>query len=242
MMKDIMNMNNTALTMSSVEIAELTEKLHRNVTRTVKDLIAKELINPAQVEQRYNNGKNTRTIYNLNKRDSLVLVARLSPEFTAAIVDRWQELELEKANQTFDIPDNLPDALRLAADLAEENGELKLENTKQANSIEVKDQLIIASNDASIKAGDILVREFVKSCDTIDIGEKKMFKWLRDQGFIGANNEPYQRYVKQGLFVWKPSKVEYNGKTRYQLLITARGKVILAAKYLQFIDRIDFLD
>lgn len=31
--------------------------------------------------------------YRLNKRDTLVVVAQLSPEFTARLVDRWQELE-----------------------------------------------------------------------------------------------------------------------------------------------------
>ncbi|MFZ3192080.1 MAG: hypothetical protein WA154_02600, partial [Moraxellaceae bacterium] len=36
---------------------------------------------------------NTYKCFLLNKRDSLVVVARLSPEFTAAVVDRWQELE-----------------------------------------------------------------------------------------------------------------------------------------------------
>jgi hypothetical protein len=35
--------------------------------------------------------------YELNKRDSLVVVARLSPEFTAAVIDRWQELESKAA-------------------------------------------------------------------------------------------------------------------------------------------------
>ncbi len=32
----------------------------------------------------------------LNKRDSLGKVARLSPEFMAAIIDRWQELEAKE--------------------------------------------------------------------------------------------------------------------------------------------------
>ena len=29
------------------------------------------------------------------KRDSIVVVAQLSPEFTAVLVDRWQELEMD---------------------------------------------------------------------------------------------------------------------------------------------------
>ena len=31
------------------------------------------------------------------KRDSIVVVAQLSPEFTARLVDRWQELEAQVA-------------------------------------------------------------------------------------------------------------------------------------------------
>ena len=35
------------------------------------------------------------TVYLVNKRDSFSIVAQLSPEFTAALVDRWQELEAQ---------------------------------------------------------------------------------------------------------------------------------------------------
>lgn len=35
----------------------------------------------------------TTSVYQLDKRSSLIVVAQLSPEFTARIIDRWQELE-----------------------------------------------------------------------------------------------------------------------------------------------------
>ena len=56
------------------------------------------------------------------KRDSIIVVAQLSPEFTARLVDRWRELEDAAVN----IPKTLPEALRLAADLAEQK--MQLEN------------------------------------------------------------------------------------------------------------------
>ena len=78
--------------MSSREIAELTGKDHKNVLRTLRGLIEQNLV--AQIEPlKYEYRGQYFDYFNLDKRDSLVLVARLSPEFTAAIVDRWQKLE-----------------------------------------------------------------------------------------------------------------------------------------------------
>lgn len=85
------------LTMSSREIADLTKKEHKNVTRTIEALISDSILT-AQIEPlSYEHRGNWYRFYELNKRDSLVVVARLSPEFTAAIIDRWQELESHQA-------------------------------------------------------------------------------------------------------------------------------------------------
>ena len=84
-------------TMSSREIAKLTGKRHDNVVRTVKHLEIDQILTP-QSEELNQRGRSM-TVYHLNKRDSLVLVARLSPEFTAAIVDRWQELEQKETDK-----------------------------------------------------------------------------------------------------------------------------------------------
>lgn len=114
--------------MSSREIAELTQKRHDNVKRTIESLVEQGVIRNPQIEvfgEINNLGfEVNRNIYVFNgeqgKRDSIVVVAQLSPEFTARLVDRWQELE--EANQ-FKIPQTLPEALLLAAELAKQNEE-----------------------------------------------------------------------------------------------------------------------
>lgn len=81
--------------MSSREIAEVTQKRHDNVWRTIESLHGKGLIGLPQFEEVPNPGPGPLCIkqYLIGKRDSFVVVAQLSPEFTAALVDRWQELE-----------------------------------------------------------------------------------------------------------------------------------------------------
>jgi len=100
---------NEPLTMSSLEMAKLTETRHDSALRTIKTLIEKKiLLNTNRGEYKDNTGR-TLPCYLSDKRDSLVIVARLSPEFTAKVVDRWQELE----NNTPALSNNYKSALTL---------------------------------------------------------------------------------------------------------------------------------
>lgn len=82
-----------AVTMSSQEIADLVGKRHDNVKRTIETLIERETIQLPQIEEVRNHLGQAVEQYQVVKRDSFVVVAQLSPEFTAALVDRWQALE-----------------------------------------------------------------------------------------------------------------------------------------------------
>lgn len=80
------------VTMSSREIAELVGKQHSNIKISAERLAEKGVIGTLATQGFTHNG-NVYTEYMLNKRDSLIVVAQNCPEFTARIIDRWQELE-----------------------------------------------------------------------------------------------------------------------------------------------------
>lgn len=84
-----------ARTMSSREISELVESRHDNVKRSMETLRDGGLISFTQSQETSHDGPGARpvAVYLVNKRDSYVVVAQLSPAFTARLVDRWQELE-----------------------------------------------------------------------------------------------------------------------------------------------------
>lgn len=88
----IANLATTALTMTSREIADLVGKQHSNIKISADRLSEKGVVGTLAVQEFTHNG-NKYTEYLLNKRDSLILVAQNCPEFTARLVDRWQELE-----------------------------------------------------------------------------------------------------------------------------------------------------
>jgi phage regulator Rha-like protein len=85
------------LTMSSREVADLVESRHDDVKRSIERLALKEVIQQPPMAEVKNSQGQTVSVYLLNKRDSYVVVAQLSPAFTAKLVDRWQELEAKQA-------------------------------------------------------------------------------------------------------------------------------------------------
>ncbi|MEG0243320.1 MAG: Rha family transcriptional regulator [Pseudomonas sp.] len=92
--------------MSSQEIADLVGKRHDNVKRTIETLADRKTIQLPQIEEVKNHLGQTVEQYLFSgekgKRDSFVVVAQLSPEFTGALVDRWQKLEEQQADVSLD--------------------------------------------------------------------------------------------------------------------------------------------
>ncbi|KWE44008.1 hypothetical protein WT50_01365 [Burkholderia territorii] len=120
------------LTMSSREIADLVEVRHPDVMRSIERLMQKGAIGE-YTPTAYTHPQNRQLYdeYHVGKRDSYVIVAQLSPEFTARLVDRWQELETQAARPAFQIPQTLGEALRLAADLEDQRAALAIENAEK---------------------------------------------------------------------------------------------------------------
>lgn len=81
------------LTMSSREIADLVNSRHDDVKRSIARLAERGVIQLPPMAEVKNHLGQTVSEFRIGKRDSYVIVAQLSPEFTARLVDRWQELE-----------------------------------------------------------------------------------------------------------------------------------------------------
>ncbi|GHW90034.1 DNA-binding protein [Vibrio cholerae] len=218
-------MTQQEVTMSSREIAELTQSRHDNVKRSMERMSSKGVISfTPMVEPTIGGGKPT-TIYHVNKRNSYVVVAQISPEFTAALVDRWQELE--NANQ-FRIPQSLPEALQLAADLAKQNEQVSRKLAIAAPKAEFADQIALA------KRG-VLLGQFAKS---IGLGPVTLFRIMRELKILipqGQNyNIPYQEFIDRGYFTIKQGTFETGEETRisHTPLITGKGEIWLQKKLL----------
>lgn len=92
-------------TMSSLEIESLTGSRHDKVKQSIERLAAKGVIvqPPTGIEQAPDSMGRMRAteVYlfsgDQGRRDSIIVVAQLCPEFTARIVDRWHELEAKAA-------------------------------------------------------------------------------------------------------------------------------------------------
>lgn len=105
------------VTMNSQEIADLVQSRHDKVKQSIERLAKRDvIIQPPMVDEQSTDAmgrSRTTSIYVFSgekgKRDSLIVVAQLCPEFTGAIVDRW--IELEKQAAAPKLPTNYLEAL-----------------------------------------------------------------------------------------------------------------------------------
>ena len=221
--------SSNVLTMSSLEIAELTGKRHDHVMVDIEKMLndlgkaAPDFSGTAFYE--VNNAKRSRKIYNLPKRETLILVSGYSVAMRARIIDRWQELE-QKESAQFKMPKTLSEALLLAgqqAALAEERQRLLEQQKPKVEFAET-----VERSDGTLTMGEfakLLPKEW-------KIGRNKLFKWLRDNKYLMKDNVPYQRYVNEGLFEVIETVNEYDSQDYINLLtlITGKGQLYVTGK------------
>ncbi len=82
------------------QIADLVDKRHDTVRVSMDRLVARDLITVTSTTEPLPGGGKPVEVYHVNQLDSYVVVAQLSPEFTARLVDRWQELEAQAVPAT----------------------------------------------------------------------------------------------------------------------------------------------
>ena len=107
---------------------------------------------------------------------------------------------------------------------------LKADNAKQqAQLAEQQPKVEFADHVADSKTL-LTVSAFAKIVQNEDIklGRNKLMAWLRDSGYLRANNEPYQQYIKQGLF--RVREVYVNGIFYPVTFVTGKGQLYLVEK------------
>jgi phage regulator Rha-like protein len=214
-----------AKVMTSREVAKLTGKRHDNVMVVAKSLKA-EGVCPEIQETPYTNEQNGQQYMQciLTKRDSLVLVARLSPEFTARIVDRWQELEEQAVQPAFNIPQTLPDALRLAADLADKVEQQRLEIRTLEPKAKAADRL--AELEESICITEAAKYLKVQRKRLIWLMESHRWMYRRSGKWLAYDDKRYAGLLEHVYHSYTGSEGEPRDSA--QLRITPKGLVSLA--------------
>jgi phage antirepressor YoqD-like protein len=219
------------LTMSSREIADVTEKNHSHVLRDIRtmlcelypDLMTKEnpkldLLESKGISVVFSENGFFSTI-NLPKRETLILVSGYSMAVRAAIIDRWQELETQVAPALPDF-NNPVAAARAWADAkeSEQKAVARLEAAQPA--IEFVERYVEARSEKGI-------REVAK---ILGIKQNEFIADLLDRKILfrqGPNLLPYAYHQDKGRFVVKTG--ETNGHAYIQTRFTPQGVAWIAS-------------
>lgn len=222
------------LVMSSREIAQLTGKEHKNVLRDIRAMwaalnpqngVGSELSQP-YTEREWTDIQNNQKYHEflLQKRETLILVSGYSVELRARIIDRWQELEVGAL-----VPRTMPEALRLAADLAERAQQAEAALAIATPKAAALDRIATETD------GAVNLRTAAK---LLQMPERQFLKFAQRKGFIfrGSHGtwQGYAEKQKAGLLELKLTDI-YTGvgedrtvRTVEQVLVTRAGLTKMA--------------
>lgn len=221
-------------TMSSVEIAELTGKEHYNVIRDIRTLLEQGVAALNFEASTYKDAnQRDRPCFNLTKKGCLILASGYDAKLRERIIDRWEELETQ-SRQGFQVPSSFSEALMLAA---EQQKQIEMQQNKlseQAPKVLFADAVVASENSILIgRLANVLKQ------NGIEIGQNRLFKWLRDNGYLckcgEKYNQPTQMAMELELFEVSYGSIVRADKSINTITtkVTGKGQIYFINKFLK---------
>ena len=222
---------------TSLQIADVFEKEHKHILAKIDELPQDDFrrTNFRLTERKAKFGaveRNER--YFLVSKDGFTLLAMSFNgekfyKFKVAYINAFNAMA-EKLKNPFNVPRNYKEALELAITQLD-----KIEALEAQRRTDMPKIVFAEAVEAS--ATSALIGDFVKTlCDTdVSVGRNRVFKWLRDEKYLMADNMPYQRWAEAGYFEVIPQIIvtPKGNKERFTTKITAKGQVALSVKIIE---------
>ena len=227
------NQDTQEVLMSSREIAKLCEKRHDNVLRDIERLNATytEMGLLKIKETLYTHEQNGMQYreFLLNRAQCVDLVSGYRADMRIRINRRWMELEEQIRQPVHAIPQTLSEALRLAADLAEQN-------EKQAALLAEAAPKVQALERISRADGDCCITDAAK---LLKVRPRELFDWLSSNAWIykrngrgawiGYQDKVQAGYLRHSEYCYTDGSNEF---LRVQVNVTPKGIAKLAEELL----------
>ncbi|EGJ9503446.1 phage antirepressor Ant [Escherichia coli] len=170
--------------------------------------------------------KTSMLVITMTYKQALRVAARESKAVRRSLIDKLEELQ-QANSPTPSIPQTLPEALRLAAELEEQKMHLEQQLVAAAPKVDFADRVSVANG--------ILIGNFAK---VVGLKQNALFSWLRQNGILMAfgarKNVPRQQYINAGYFTVK--EVVLDDENGYQIRLTpqltGKGQQWLTRKLL----------
>ncbi|EJF0976094.1 phage antirepressor KilAC domain-containing protein [Escherichia coli] len=170
--------------------------------------------------------KTSMLVITMTFKQALRVAARESKAVRRSLIDKLEELQ-QANSPTPSLPQTLPEALRLAAELAEQKMQLEQQLVAAAPKVDFADRVSVANG--------ILIGNFAK---VVGLKQNALFSWLRQNGILMAfgarKNVPRQQYINAGYFTVK--EVVLDDENGYQIRLTpqltGKGQQWLTRKLL----------
>ncbi|EIG2563418.1 phage antirepressor KilAC domain-containing protein [Escherichia coli] len=181
-------------------------------------------------------GKNARNLTLWTERGAARHAKMIETDQAWAFFEKLEDSYFrQKEQQPVAIPQTLPEALRLAAELAEQK-QLLEQKAHQLNQQLVAAAPKVDFADRVSVAKGILIGNFAK---VVGLKQNALFAWLRENGILiasgGRKNVPFQQYINAGYFTVK--EVVLDDEDGYQIRLTpqltGKGQQWLTRKLLE---------